>query len=435
MRVLMFGWEFPPFNKGGLGTACLGLTKGLANSGVQVTFVVPKAPKGLRGEHQHCEVVVASNVRETINGVPVEFAEVHTLLAPYITQEEYLKRYAAHKQNRGIIESEDGSDDDVYGTNLYDEVIRYTNRASLLAQTKQFDVIHCHDWMTYKAGIVAKRMSGKPLVLHIHATEFDRTGGNGVNQMVYDIEREGFESADKIFAVSQRTKDTVVYHYGIDPSKVEVVYNAVEFMDGPVEHVSKISQKDKIVLFLGRITLQKGPDYFVEAAARVLKHQPDTTFVVAGSGDMEYRMIDRAAELGIANKMLFTGFLRGKDIDKAYAMADLYVMPSVSEPFGITPLEAMRNNTPVLVSKQSGVSEVISHALKCDFWDINQMANKMISVLRYPSLHGEIQKNGSAEVRKFSWNKVAQQCKQQYQQVIDMHTLRQMGNNAGGALW
>ena len=408
----MFGWEFPPYNKGGLGTACLGLTKGLAKNDVDVTFVIPKAPRGMKAQHGHVDILVANNIKGSGN---VQFQEIKTLLAPYVTEQEYLRRYAAS----GKLQEEDADgDDEVYGKDIYSEVVRYANRAFIIASNMDFDIIHAHDWMTYKAGIAAKNVSGKPLVVHIHATEFDRTGGNGVNQGVYDIEREGFHAADRILAVSQFTKNTVVQHYGVPPERVEVVHNAVEFPDERIEHSSRLSETDGIVLFLGRLTLQKGPDYFVEAAKKVLDYRPNTTFVIAGSGDMETRTISRCAELGISSKVLFTGFLRGKDIDRAYSMADLYVMPSVSEPFGITPLEALRNGTPVLISRQSGVSEVVNHALKCDFWDIDQMTNKMLAVLQYKSLHHELSQNGNREVMRMSWNTAASKCVDVYHRLI-----------------
>lgn len=418
MKVLMLGWEFPPFNKGGLGTACLGLTKGLANNNVEVTFVVPKGPKGAKNQHGHVDLVVASNLQYTNLSLPhVHFEEVPTLLTPYITEEEYLKQYLKLAKEGKLSESDNGNDDDIYGKDLFSEVVRYTAKVAVLSTQKNFDIIHAHDWMTYRAGIAAKELSGKPLIVHIHATEFDRSGGNGVNQFVYDIERDGFHAADKVIAVSQRTKDTIVYHYGVDPNKVEVVHNAVELNNAPTKHESKISATDKIVLFLGRITLQKGPDYFVESAAKALKFEPNTTFVVAGSGDMEGRMITRAAELGISHKMLFTGFLKGADIQKAYSMADLYVMPSVSEPFGITPLESITNGTPVLISKQSGVSEVLVNALKVDFWDVDQMTNKMVSCLRHATLREELHHNSLQEVNKMTWDTPAAKCNNIYHEV------------------
>jgi glycosyltransferase involved in cell wall biosynthesis len=305
----------------------------------------------------------------------------------------------------------------IYGKNLMQEVERFANAAESIAMDEQFDVIHCHDWLTFKAGMNVKRRTKKPLVVHVHATEFDRTGGNGRNDYVYNIEREGMMMADKVITVSNFTKNMVVNNYGIDPNKIEVVHNAVEFTDYDTEK-QRIGANDKIVLFLGRITLQKGPDYFIESACKVLKKMGNVKFVIAGSGDMEYRMIERAAQLGIGDKVLFAGFLQGDDIDRAYKMADVYVMPSVSEPFGITPLESMRNGTPVIISKQSGVSEIVKNCLKVDFWDTDQMANKIIGVLKYKELHDELRDNGSREVMKFNWDVPAQKCMGIYRGIM-----------------
>jgi glycogen synthase len=412
MKVLMLGWEFPPFNSGGLGTACKGLTKGLSNENVDVTFVLPKA-KGV-AKSDHVNLIVANNVYLDSKNDKISFLEVNSLLVPYITTDEYLERYNEVNSTE-IKHGTMNSEDDIYGKNLYEEVHRYSQKMELISKLEDFDLIHAHDWMTYPAGIVAKKATGKPLVCHIHATEFDRTGGN-VNQYVYNIEREGFHNADKIIAVSNLTKNKVVEHYGVNPDKIEVVHNAVEFNE--YEPESCIKKDDKVVLFLGRITIQKGPEYFLYAAKRVLDMDPNVKFVVAGSGDMEGFMINEAARLGIGNKMLFTGFLRGKDIDRAYKMADLYVMPSVSEPFGITPLESMRNGTPVLISKNSGVSEVLNHCLKVDFWDIDQMSNKILATLKYGALHKELKDNGYKEVHTFNWNSPAKKCVNVYNSVL-----------------
>ena len=401
----MFGWEFPPFNKGGLGVACHGITKGLSNKGVSTTFVIPKAPEDADGSH--VKLIIASNVK----GIKIK--EVSSPMAAYMTNSEYQERV-----RHLLLHGKGTSKDDIYGQDLFNEVERYAIRAKKIAKNESFDVIHAHDWMTYKAGIEAKKSTGKPLVVHIHATEFDRTGGNGVNQHVYDIEKSGFDKADVICAVSNFTKNKVVNHYGIDPKKIHVVHNAVEFTNFD-EETPKLSGKDKIVLFLGRITLQKGPDYFVKAAKKVIDQDPNVKFIVAGSGDMMPQMVEMAAEHGLSNKMLFAGFLKGKDIDRAYKMADLYVMPSVSEPFGITPLEAMRNGTPVLISKQSGVSEVVQNCLKVDFWDTDEIANKMLSVLKYSSLHRCLQEEGGREVMKFNWDEPAQKCIDAYKTAIE----------------
>jgi glycosyltransferase involved in cell wall biosynthesis len=278
-------------------------------------------------------------------------------------------------------------------------------------------VIHAHDWLTYKAGINAKKISGKPLIVHVHATEFDRTGGNSINQDVYRLEKEGMDYADKIITVSNYTKNMVVANYGIDPRKIEVVHNAVEFTDFRWPD-AKIKDGIKTVLFLGRITLQKGPDYFVYAAKRISDIYPNVRFIVVGSGDMQPFMIKKSAELGISDRMIFAGFMQGDDVDKAFQMADVYVMPSVSEPFGITPLEALRNHVPVIISKQSGVSEVLRNALKVDFWDIDEMTNKVVSVLKYSELHEELRDNGVDEVRKFSWDNPAGKCMDIYHNLM-----------------
>ena len=410
MKILMLGWEFPPFNSGGLGTACEGLTKGLCANDINVTFVLPKATPG--DAPKHLKLIVANNVY--LDSDKLKFMEVNSLLVPYISSDEYNERI----KSKACLKEGDMSAraDDIYGNNLYEEVYRYSEKLKLIAAFEDFDVIHAHDWMTYPAAIKAKAASKKPLVVHIHATEFDRTGGN-VNQYIYDIEREGFHAADKIIAVSNFTKNKVVTQYGIDPDKVEVVHNGVEFTNYcDTEHIKK--DNDKIVLFLGRITLQKGPEYFIYAAKRVLEIEPNVKFIVAGSGDMEGFMIKEAARLGIGNKVLFTGFLRGADIDRAYKMADLYVMPSVSEPFGITPLEAMRNGTPCLISNNSGVSEVVNHCLRVDFWDIDQMSSKILACLKYDTMHKELTNNALREVSRFNWNEPAKKCIEVYKSVL-----------------
>ena len=287
-----------------------------------------------------------------------------------------------------------------------------------LTRGEPFDVIHAHDWLTYPAGIALARASGKPLVVHVHSTEFDRTGtsetAGSLNQRVYDIERRGMMSAMRVLAVSELTKNICTKRYGVAADKVDVVYNGISdarLQPGPAD---SIRSKDKIVLFLGRITLQKGPEYFIAAAKRVLEKVPDAKFIMAGAGDMEVRMIELAAELGIGHRVLFTGFLRGNDVERIYRMADCYVMPSVSEPFGLAPLEAMRADVPVIISKQSGVSEVLTHALKVDFWDTDEIANKIVAVLKYPPLGQTLREHGSFELRKLTWEGAAEACVKSY---------------------
>ena len=398
MKVLMFGWKFPPLNSGGLGTACYGLTKGLSNNGVEVTFVLPMAAD------------IKSNFAKIISAdSKIGIKSIDSPLSAYMTSEGY-----------ELIMKTNPNMSKLYGKDLFKEVYRYSKKAIKIAASEPHDVIHAHDWMTFQAGIQAKRTSGKPLVIHVHATEFDRTGGNGVNPVVYNLEKEGMYAADSIIAVSNFTKNKIIEHYGISPDKIHVVHNAVEIDNSYTKKEGfGLSKKNKIVLFLGRITLQKGPDYFIYAAKRALEIMPDIRFIIAGSGDMEPHIMEKAAELGIADKVLFAGFLSGSRIDEAYRMADLYIMPSVSEPFGLTPLEAMKNSTPVIISKQSGVSEVINHCLKVDFWDIDKMVNQMISILKHAELSDELRKNAILDIQKLSWDDSARKCIDVYSQVIN----------------
>src|SRR6185437_7357760 len=281
-----------------------------------------------------------------------------------------------------------------------------------------FDIVHAHDWMTFPAGMAVAANKGVPLVVHVHSTEFDRAGMH-VDTRIYDIERRGMHAAIKIIAVSYLTKNQITHHYGIDPAKVEVVHNGIETNGNGLDpEAYKIHNNEKIVLFLGRITHQKGPEYFLSAAKKVLEVMDNVKFVMAGSGDLTRRTIEMASQMGIGHKVLFTGFLRGADVERVFKMADLYVMPSVSEPFGLAPLEAMSHDVPVLISKQSGVSEVLLHALKVDFWDTNEMANKIIAVLKHPPLASTLRQHGSFEVGKMSWTDAARACVTVYDQAV-----------------
>ncbi len=399
MKVLMFGWEFPPFNQGGLGTACHGLCKGLSANDVDVTFVVPRMPEDMKSDHAK---LVSAELDK------IKFRSINSPLKAYITSNEYERQI-----------SRLGKKASLYGRDLFEEVMLYARRAQKIARKEKFDVIHAHDWLTYKAGIEAKKISKKPLVAHVHATEFDRTGGNGINPFVYDIEKQGMQYADAVVTVSNFTKDKVINNYGIDQKKIHVVHNAVEQPDKFFNELHPLKQTNKIVLFLGRITLQKGPDYFIEAAKKVSAFYPNTIFILAGTGDMEHAVMRKAAELGISDKIIFTGFKSGEDIDRLYQLSDVYVMPSVSEPFGITPLEAMRNNCPAIISKQSGVSEIVNHCLKVDFWDINEMANKILATLNYNALAQTLKENAKSEVQKISWEDPAKKCIEVYKKVIN----------------
>lgn len=390
----MFGWEFPPLSSGGLGTACYGLTKSLSKKGVEITFVVP-----------YSFDIDSPDFINLISAGNIKIRKIASALQPYLSSQEYKKSLGKKSEPK------------IYGSTLFDEVHRYTLAAEKIAEEEDFDVIHCHDWMTFGAGIRAKKKKSKPLVLHVHSTEHDRTGGHQVNQYVYDLERNGMHNADKIIAVSNFTKNKIVTHYTVPADKIKVVHNAVDFSQHCHDENFEIKKTDRVVLFLGRVTLQKGPDYFVYAAKKVLEQEKNVKFIIAGSGDMEPFIIEKAAELGVADKVLFAGFLNQDDVERAYKMADMYVMPSVSDPFGITALEAMKNKAPVIVSKQSGVSEVIRHCLKVDFWDVNEISNKIVSLLRYKPLHETLKENAYFEVKKFNWDTPAEKCIEVYNEL------------------
>lgn len=308
-----------------------------------------------------------------------------------------------------------------YEGDMFANAERYARLCVAISRHERFDVIHAHDWMTFPAGIALAAVTRKPLVVHVHSTEFDRSGDN-INQRVYDVERRGMHAATRVMCVSNLTQSICVRRYGVEHTKTDVVYNGIENDEVQPHEGDQIESQDRIVLFLGRITMQKGPEYFIRAAKRVLEKVPNAKFVVAGSGDMAVSMIEEAAHLGIGHRVLFTGFLRGKDVDRVFRMADVYVMPSVSEPFGIAPLEAMRNDVPVIISKQSGVSEVLTHALKVDFWDIDEMANKIVAVLRHPPLGQTLREHGTFELRRLTWDGAAQKCVQVYGKAISSIT-------------
>ena len=427
IRVFMLGWEFPPFISGGLGTACYGLTKAMDELGVKVTFVLPKM---VQSEYAtHVKLLTPGSwrrqvhrVREKVTWRNVRFRPIRSTLQAYVTPDAYVEKIERALGLKQGIESRAGSRAEPrggpdYSGDLYREIHRYASVAAELARDEDFDVIHAHDWMTYPAGIAVAEVTGKPLVVHVHSTEFDRSGEH-VNQTIYDIEREGMERADKVVAVSHFTRSIVLSRYGIPAEKVEVVYNGVERNHAaPMANMS-VRRDEKLVLFLGRITMQKGPEYFLQAAKKVLEVMENVKFVMAGSGDMLYRAVEMAAELGIGQKVLFTGFLRGDDVRRIYRMADLYVMPSVSEPFGIAPLEALDNDVPAIISKQSGVSEVLRHVLKVDFWDVTEMANKIVAVLKYPPLQMTLRNHGNFEVRKLRWKDAARNCLKIYREML-----------------
>jgi len=429
----MLGWEFPPFISGGLGTACYGLTRGLDRLGTEVIFVLPRPVDESHASHVQLvapgiqQPAAKRKLRRRKFGAP-DFKHMQLLaleadIRPYVSPgpEDELEEGAAGdqaKRKRGVrVLGLAGGPGGHYAGDLFAEVQRYASLACEAAADENFDLVHAHDWMTYLAGIAVADMTGKPLVVHVHSTEFDRSGLH-VNQRIYDIERAGMHRAARVIAVSHLTRSVILQHYGVDPLKVDVVYNAIDDDGASRPPLPPIAQHEKIVLFLGRITMQKGPEYFLAAAKRVLEVMDNVRFIMAGSGDMIRRMIDLAHQMGIGHKVLFTGFLRGEDVRRVFRMADLYVMPSVSEPFGIAPLEALANDVPVLISKQSGVSEILAHALKVDFWDVDEMANKIVAVLRHPPLQATLRNHGRIEVQRLSWLDSAKNCLRVYEQAL-----------------
>lgn len=428
-NVLMFGWEYPPFKSGGLGQACRDLCKGLDRLGKNVTFVMPISPKQA-GQTEHARVVGARRViteesvdTESISSIEVE--RVETPLTPYTNPEQYseeVQHLVSEEDSSQMVDGDDQTES-VYGVDLMQEVERYAQVAAQIAREHEFDVIHAHDWMTYRAGMVAREISGKPLVAHIHATEFDRTADEPTHEIA-DRESEGLKAADIVIANSEWTKKNVMEAYHIREEKMRVVHWGIEHRPKPDKEPlhAALSEDDDLVLFLGRITVQKGPDYFIEAAAEVLQHKPDTKFVVAGEGDMLEATIEHAAELGIRDSVFFSGWLEGDEVDRAFQAADLFVMPSVSEPFGLVALEALQNETPVLLSKQSGVSEVLDHCLKVDFWDVKKMANKIVGALKYPAIRKNMVEHGTSEVKELDIVDPARKVISCYEEAISTHT-------------
>lgn len=426
MKILMFGWEFPPHISGGLGTACYGLTKGLSKvPGLEVTFVVPKAFGD--EENDAVRLVGANEIPVVKRNFSIEgfmrelnLVQVGVDLIPYLDPVEYKNQVAQRKQYSTVTQQTEHIGKleftGKYGPDLFKEISNYALVASVLGTEVEFDLIHAHDWLTYPAGIAAKLVSGKPLIVHVHATDFDRSGGN-VNPEVFAIEKQGMQLADKVITVSNLTRKIVIEKYEVDPAKVVTVYNAVEPVAIKENLITERPFNEKIVTFLGRITMQKGPEYFIEVAHKVLQRMDNVRFVMAGSGDMMNKMIARAAKLKIMDKFHFTGFLTGDDVYRMFYMSDVYVMPSISEPFGISPLEAMQSNVPVIISHQSGVAEILNHAVKVDFWDINAMADAIYGILNYPALHTMFSKHGKIEVEGLKWETSAQKVKEVYDMV------------------
>jgi glycosyltransferase involved in cell wall biosynthesis len=419
MKALMYGWEFPPHILGGLGTASFGLIRGLSlQEDMDITFVMPK-PRGDE-DRSFLKIIGVCHTPVVWRDVNYEYV-AGRLSKSVLSPEKYYELrnhiYAdfsyRHVDDLGCIEFSGK-----YPDNLLEEINNYSIVAGVIARTESYDIIHAHDWLTYPAGIHTKAVSGKPLVIHVHATDYDRSRGN-VNPEVYHIEKDGMDHADHIITVSELTRRTVIEKYHQNPSKVTTVHNAVEPLSKEILSIpDKRGVQDKIVTFLGRITMQKGPEYFVEAAARVLQKAGGVRFVMAGSGDMMDKMIRLVAKRNISDRFHFTGFMKGKQVYEIFKASDVYVMPSVSEPFGISPLEAMQCGVPSIISKQSGCAEILDYAVKVDYWDIEALADAIYGLITYPALHTFLKEEGLCEVNSIKWEYAGQKVRRIYDRIL-----------------
>jgi len=401
MKILMYGWEFPPNISGGLGVACYGIVQGLLDLHIDCTLVLPDLGNELIDIGAQLTVI---KTKAHAGGLTLQ--PIDSMLRPYQTEESYhtLYEHAAQKK--------------IYGDNLWAEIHRYADIASQAAVTEKHDLIHAHDWLTILAGIKAKAISGKPLIFHVHALEIDRSGTN-LCQAVFDIEKFGMQQADAIIAVSQFSKEIIIKHYGIAAEKITVVHNGItQEKTLPIANSHRANAPRAIVLFLGRVTQQKGPFYFIEAAIHILNKRQDIDFVIAGEGDQLAQMIEKVAAAGISDHVHFTGFLEPKEVKNLYQISDVYVMPSVSEPFGIACLEALSHHLPVIISKQSGVAEVLNHSLKIDYWNIEALAEKIMALIDFPALRNEMLAHNQKELAHLSWCAAAEKILSVYQKLI-----------------
>lgn len=421
MRVLMFGWEFPPYISGGLGTACYGLSKGLIEHGAEILFVLPRLFGGEDAGTMRmigaAEAELPEEFSRFMEQGKMQLLQVNTALFPYATEKSYLADSVnmddevASASKRTM----DGGITGLYGTRLMDEVFRYASLAPDIAARYRFDLIHAHDWLTYPAGMAASSYAGKPMVAHLHATEYDRSG-EFPDERVMEIEKMGMEAADRVIAVSEYTKKIAIKQYQIDEKKVDVVHNGV--LPGFERKEVKSNKTFPVVVFLGRVTFQKGPEYFLYTAAKVLRSNPDVRFVIAGHGDKLRSMITLAARLKISSRVSFTGFIQGAEIGQLFGDSHVYVMPSVSEPFGISALEAAQAGVPVIISRQTGVAEVLKSALKTDFWDVDGMSDAIIALLQHHSLRRWMSRNGRQQAQLQTWNKAASRVLTTYSKLI-----------------
>ncbi len=406
MKILTFGWDFPPSRNGGLGVACFGLTRELAHTGVEVIFVLPRRQDAVG----NARFLFADEARA------VKVRQIESYLQPYQAAESRVYFTTGFDQSgKPIIQSR----------SIIEEVHRFAHQASLIAVEETFDLIHAHDWTSYLAGVAAKIASGKPLILHVHATSFDQAASANVDPGIFKIECESFAAADRVITVSAFTRDILIQKHGIDPAKIEVVHNGCDTFE-PVRHNPTLAelrnQGKKIILYHGRITIQKGVDYFIRAARRVVDVDPNVVFVVSGWGDMTNQIIAQVGAMKLSQHVIFAGALWEEERDRMYQSVDLVVMPSVSEPFGLVPLEALQHGTASLISKQSGVVEVLAHALKVDFWDVDEMANQILAAMRYPVITRQIVNEGRRDLERLSWRAAASKVYRLYRTLLQYFT-------------
>jgi glycogen(starch) synthase len=427
MRTLTLTWEFPPLLTGGLGMACYGIVKGLLNLDIEVDLIIPAGeevyfrlrkeedadslPLGFVDSEKKKRYKTKATVKEIIG-------QAEKYITPYYTTGRRTWKKIVSQELIEYIEKVDPlrflvekfADDHA----LLHQVRNFTTMAVNVAKRLNFDVIHAHDWLAYTAGILLKRISGKPLIAHVHATEFDRAGGPG-DRRIHDVEYIGLQLADKVITVSAYTANMIIDRYKVDANKVRIVHNAFT-----VSHEQKARARifrEPTVLFMGRMTIQKGPYYFLEVAKKVLQQEKNVRFIMTGSGDMEREVLHKEASLGLGTRFLFEGFLKRDKAEKLLAAADIFIMPSISEPFGIVPLEAMSHGAVAIVSKQSGVAEVIKNAYKVDFWDIDRIAAIILDLIKNPDKIKEISRKSMEEVAKLQWEEAAGKIKDVYKEV------------------
>ncbi len=417
MKILMLGWEFPPHFAGGLGIACYELTRSLCkNETLDITYVMPYGPAQEETRFEKLKIQSAHSFGKHVQ-FSLNFRRVFSTIKAYDTYEKYSARIRElQKKENGNTKKDIGK---LYGDNLLEEVYLYAKRVAEIYKDEKFDIIHAHDWTSIPAALILKKLTGKPVILHVHITELDKTGNMGGDDEIFKIEQEGFANCDILVAVSNFVKHKLVDCYHVNPDKIRVIHNGGISDLEPELSGKNYGNKNKIVLFAGRITTQKGPEFFIRAAKKVLEYEKDTKFIVAGEGDLLPRIKSLCDEYGIKNNIYLLGRKYSRnEADMFFSLADIFVMPSVSEPFGIVPLEAVAKGTPTIISKQSGISEVLTHSFKVDFWDTDEMANQMISLIRYEDLHQHIRENAHNNFYRFSWDFPAEKLIKIYKEMI-----------------